>query len=214
MKKKAVKKPAKRLTEKDWARIRNEYASSSVSYRKLAEKNGISFNTLKDRASKEHWTEDRKNFRENYAKKTQQNLARRRACASARDLDNLGEAAGNISDGIKALLKDSQQFKRYIITESVGQGFTETNEKIFEKVDTRALRDIAGTMKDLAFVIRDVYGIPKMTEQSAMDIAAKRLLMEQEKLNADEGKNDAALIIHDYTEKKEGSDERAASVAK
>lgn len=43
----------------DWLKIRNEYISGNISYRKLAEKHEVSFATLQSRAKKEHWAEER-----------------------------------------------------------------------------------------------------------------------------------------------------------
>ena len=50
----------------DWLAIRNDYISGGGSYRKLAEKYGVSFNTLKDKAVEEGW----KNLKEEHHNKT------------------------------------------------------------------------------------------------------------------------------------------------
>ena len=39
----------------DWKRIRREYIAGGTSYRELAEKHGVSFNSLRQVAAKEHW---------------------------------------------------------------------------------------------------------------------------------------------------------------
>lgn len=39
----------------DWKRIKAEYIAGGTSYRKLAKKYGVSFNTLKTRAKEEQW---------------------------------------------------------------------------------------------------------------------------------------------------------------
>ena len=39
----------------DWTRIRAEYIAGGTSYRKLSEKHGVSFNTLKTHAVEEQW---------------------------------------------------------------------------------------------------------------------------------------------------------------
>lgn len=39
----------------DWKKIKAEYIAGGTSYRKLAEKHGVSFNTLKTRATEEQW---------------------------------------------------------------------------------------------------------------------------------------------------------------
>ena len=41
----------------DWSKIKAEYISGGISYRSLAQKHGVSFNTLKDMAVREKWTE-------------------------------------------------------------------------------------------------------------------------------------------------------------
>lgn len=56
----------------DWLKIRNEYINGGGSYRKLAEKYGISFSVLKDIAVKEHWAEAKKQHMDNIRTKTEQ----------------------------------------------------------------------------------------------------------------------------------------------
>ena len=41
----------------DWNKLKAEYIAGGISYRKLAQKHGVSFNTLKDIAVGEKWTE-------------------------------------------------------------------------------------------------------------------------------------------------------------
>lgn len=40
----------------DWAKIRTEYIAGGISYRELAKKHGVSFNTLKTRAVEGGWS--------------------------------------------------------------------------------------------------------------------------------------------------------------
>ena len=40
----------------DWKKIRREYERGGISQRKLAEKHGVSYNTMKDRAKRENWS--------------------------------------------------------------------------------------------------------------------------------------------------------------
>lgn len=49
-----------RETGRDWERIRQEYAGSSMSLRELAEKEGISLSTLGKRCGREGWQQLRK----------------------------------------------------------------------------------------------------------------------------------------------------------
>lgn len=43
----------------DWLKIRNDYINGGGSYRKLAEKYGVSFSTLQTRAKRESWKEEK-----------------------------------------------------------------------------------------------------------------------------------------------------------
>ncbi len=59
----------------NWPKIKNEYATTGISYRKLCEKNGVSFGTLQDRAAREKWTEHRDKFRQETIQKTIQKMS-------------------------------------------------------------------------------------------------------------------------------------------
>lgn len=56
----------------NWDKIKNEYVTSRISYRNLAEKYNVSFSTLKDRAKREEWFKKRKEFRNKVDTKTTQ----------------------------------------------------------------------------------------------------------------------------------------------
>ena len=56
----------------DWLKIKSEYVNGNISYRKLAEKHGIPFPTLRDRATGEKWSEQRNKQRERVITATEQ----------------------------------------------------------------------------------------------------------------------------------------------
>lgn len=56
----------------DWLRIKSEYVNGNISYRKLAEKHGVSFNTLKEHATDEKWKELREEQHHKTTIRTQQ----------------------------------------------------------------------------------------------------------------------------------------------
>lgn len=56
----------------DWLAIKNDYINGGGSYRKLAEKYGVSFNTLKDKAVEEGWKKLREDQHNKTTTKTQQ----------------------------------------------------------------------------------------------------------------------------------------------
>lgn len=56
----------------DWLRIKTEYINGNISYRKLAEKHGIPFPTLRDKAVGEKWSEQRNKQRNKVVTETEQ----------------------------------------------------------------------------------------------------------------------------------------------
>lgn len=54
----------------DWKKVKTEYITTNISYRKLAKKHDIPFNTLQCRAKKEAWVELRKRHQDNVVAKS------------------------------------------------------------------------------------------------------------------------------------------------
>jgi hypothetical protein len=58
----------------NWDKIKNEYITTNIGQRPLAAKHKVSFNTLKTRANKEKWADQRKEYNNKVTIKTQQKL--------------------------------------------------------------------------------------------------------------------------------------------
>lgn len=63
----------------DWKKIKKEYVAGGISYRKLAEKYGVSFNTLEKVARREGWYELRRQADEKSATKVVEAVSSRNA---------------------------------------------------------------------------------------------------------------------------------------
>ena len=53
----------------DWVKVKTEYITTEIGYRKLADKYGVSFRTLSQKAKDEEWVQERRKHRENIVKK-------------------------------------------------------------------------------------------------------------------------------------------------
>ena len=107
----------------DWKRIKAEYIAGGTSYRKLAEKYGVSFNTLKTRAKEEQWYELRQQKDHKTTTKIVESLSDKDAEKAVdiidvadKLLEKIEEVAGMISDpdSIKKLtsaIKDIKDIK-------------------------------------------------------------------------------------------------------
>jgi uncharacterized protein YjcR len=107
----------------DWKRIKAEYIAGGTSYRKLAEKYGVSFNTLKTRAKEEQWYNLRQQKEHKTTTKIVETLSNNDAKKAVdiidvadRLLEKIEEVAATVSDpdSIKKLtsaIKDIKDIK-------------------------------------------------------------------------------------------------------
>ena len=188
----------------DWTAIKAEYITGTISYRKLADNWGVSFRTLSDRALREGWKEARDKHRNNVVEKTVQKVASRKASTTANKLCDLQEAADNMGRVIAEIFADSEQFHRHIVTEGLGMGETKVVERQYKKVDTKAIKDLTGAIKDLAAIMRNIYDLPTAQERAAMDIAAERLRLDKAKAEAEQNTGDDEVKVEFFNPEEEG----------
>ena len=119
----------------DWDKIRAEYIKGGISQKKLAEKYGVSFNTMIKKANVQKWRSQRD---ETYKKVTQK-VQEKTAVAVA---DNATLAAG-----IKRKLLERIDS----LIDSIPNGMTSTETQQYGKREKRVfkLRDLTAMYKDL-----------------------------------------------------------------
>lgn len=115
----------------NWTKIRNEYINGHISYRKLAEKHDVSFNTLKEVAIKEKWFEKRKEQHNKIATRTEQKSIEKIS-------DKQSDLAAEINSAATELLK-----KINIAIEQTDLFIERTKIKAPTKV-----RDASGNLRD------------------------------------------------------------------
>ena len=148
----------------DWITIKTEYLTTSISYRKLAEKYCVSFNTLQHRARKEGWAKEREKTQKRITTKTIEKATRKRAAKLA----SLMTAADNMTDVINRYSEDTKNF--------------ETDGAM----NSQAVKNIVVAIKELTTVIRDLYDLPSYSEREAQRIAGERLELERRRVEADD----------------------------
>lgn len=94
----------------NWDKIRNEYINGYISYRKLAEKHDIPYQTLRDRASKEKWFDKRKEQREKIGAKTAQKTAEKIAEQESDLAANIYSAANELLEKLKIAIAQTDTF--------------------------------------------------------------------------------------------------------
>lgn len=175
----------------DWKKIKTEYVTGRCSYKDLSQKYGVGTTAIYERSRKERWVEARKKHRERAVNKA----IRKAEDREAERLSKIGDLAGMAVDVAVKAFKDEDQFYRYLVSESPAPGMTATVERRFDKVDTKALRDLTVCIKELTGILRDVYRIPTQAEEESQRIAAERLNLERQKVAAGQQDNGAEVEV-------------------
>ena len=110
----------------DWSKIKTEYITDeSASYRKLAQKHGVSYTAIGDRARKEGWAEERQQFLNKTLSKT--------LSAIGRDQAKRAKRLQTVAD--KLLFKIEDAVDRLDMRDLL--------------IDKQALKQITGALKDI-----------------------------------------------------------------
>ena len=147
----------------NWIKIKNEYINGNISYRKLADKHGISFNTLKDVAVKEEWNKKKKEQHNKITTKTQQKTIEKLAEKEANRFARISDAADKLIEKIELA---TEQLDLYLERTKVKTPVKIQNEKTGqildafreneilnvakkERIDRAGLKQLASALKDL-----------------------------------------------------------------
>ena len=167
----------------DWDAIKQEYISTNISQRELAEKYGVSVSSLGKKCASEGWSGLRKKFRKKVEKKTMEKISRKKAC----ELAKIGDCADKLVRLIDDSLNDTATVRQTIVKivpSEDDEDEAEVEEYCLQKLDTKYLRQMTAAMKDLMEILRDVYGKPNTVERANMKNARERVEIEKAKAAA------------------------------
>lgn len=125
--------------------IKTEYISDpKMSYRKLADKYNFPLKKIATAGKEENWKQKRVQLRDKIFKKTLNRISTQKADEYARVIDSAGRMLGVI----ERASADEKQFNRYVLSDGIY-----SKEQVYDKVDTRALKDMTTSLKELAGLI-------------------------------------------------------------
>ena len=193
------------MANADWKKIKTEYITTDISQRKLAAKYGVSHVAVSTRSKNEEWVKAREQYKAKTLAKTLEKSSDIEANRLARLMDTTTKA---IDVAVRAF-EDESQFNRYLVDrkESYASPLIDedgetaiserswTEEKIFSKVDTKALKDLTSVLKDLTGLMRDFYNIPTPAQAEAQRIAAERLELDRRKAEANDTDDSIEVVI-------------------
>ena len=174
----------------DWDKIRTKYITTDLSLKDISEKYGVQQRLVNTKSAEQGWVDQRKKYNAKVVEKAVNKVATKRANQLAKELT----IADNISNVLKKALEDAEQFNRYIIDTTTRVDGTEirtSEEKTFEKVDMRALKDAAAALRLVEEMKRSMAGILRVEEINRNRREEKRLRLEEEKLQLQKEQTEA-----------------------
>ena len=206
---------AEKKKKPNWDKIRIEYETTKISLRKLAEKHGISFSTLKSHAVPERWADTRHDVQQEIATKTQRKT-------KDKLIDKIAEANAlhfelnqKLLSIAKSALDDTDQFYKHIVKLRQGLGAGEFSEEIttekLEAINSKALLNIAAVVEKASQEQRKILGIVDEKDKQKLEIERQRLEIEKSKadIGSDEDDDTGIILLPEvqFSPVKEGSDE-------
>ena len=187
----------------DWEKIKTEYVTTDINLRNLAKKNGVSMNTISKYCKKEGWVKAREDYCARVSKKAVQKSCDKRA----NELSKVLDASFKIRDTIYSAVDDPKQFNRYLVQYGQGKGEFDTEERVYEKVDTKAIREMTQALKAVEGLIRSLNNLPTPAEQQRLDLERQKFELEKEKWEREKAEMSSAhevRVVFDTDDDLEG----------
>ena len=173
----------------DWLKIKTEYITTDISYRKLAEKYSISKNRIADRGRDEGWPEMRVQFRDKTVTKSLEKISEKKAKKAARVEDLADKLLIKLEQAIEEI--DQTMVTHKTKTKDIQYGDLSapgkpTKEVIHEEeqllavtgvVDRIGLRQLTAALRDL----KEVKGILSDMERREREARIEVLRRQAEK---------------------------------
>lgn len=172
----------------DWSAIKTEYVTTDISQRDLIKKYRLNTRYVAKHSREENWVKLRKEYKSKMASKVIAKSCNKRA----NELAGVLESSYKMRDVIENAMNDPQQFNRYIVTNGRKGGEFETTEEIYQKVDTKAIREMTQALKAVEGLIRSLNNIPTEAEMQRLQLERERFELEKEKWEREKAEASAA----------------------
>lgn len=182
----------------DWGAMKAEYISDpQSSLRKIAEKYGVNRSAVGNKAKAENWFATKTEHQSRIVDETVTEVGLRHKDALKQEL----ESVMNISDRISSVLKeDPAQFNRYVTQTEKPEILTSgkvsrvgvykyVEERILQKVDTKAVKDMVQSLKMIEDMKRSMLEIQTANERQKLELERERLELEKERIALERERN-------------------------
>ena len=183
----------------DWIKIKSEYVTTNASYRDLAKKYGVAYTTIANYGRKDEWAKAKAKYKIEATSKIINRCMNKEIKNETDKLQRMRESADKLSEMINKSLNDAEQFNRHIVQTKKKDGSIEewdTEERIYKKLDTRAIKDMTSAMKDLTSMLRNVYDLQTIQEIQSHKLAQDKLALDREKASLfDDDEDDTGVVM-------------------
>ena len=165
----------------DWNLIMTDYVTNSdSSLRKTAEKYGIRFTTVKDKAKADSWFATK----QEYQKKMRTKAATKVVTQKANELAGLVTASDHIEKAILKALDDPNYFNKHLVSRNLNE-----EEDTLSILNTKAMKDMMRVIKDVEDVKRSILDIKRSDAAERLAIERERLELEKERIALERERN-------------------------
>lgn len=146
------------VSEKEWAKIKTEYITTEISYRKLADKYGMTYTRLQTRACEEGWKDEKASYKEKLVEKSIDLICEEQAERIARAIrigDKMLEKVEESLAEIDMIMCRTTTTKKTVERDDEGEGVCEktvsSEDYSMKKVaiDRAGLKQLSAVLKDL-----------------------------------------------------------------
>ncbi len=148
----------------DWIKIKNEYISTSISQRKLSEKHGVSFNTLKDKANREAWAKERKEQHNKIMERTQQKTVEKIAITESNRIAKILDTGDKLHEKINQSIEELTIFV---------DAFGDKHKASI--VDVGRLRKLVSSLKELNEIVNSSAGNQKNIDNEYDELSVEEI---------------------------------------
>lgn len=165
----------------DWKKIKTEYITTDISYRKLGEKYGVNYSVIGARAREEGWVEQRTQFRNKTHTKTMEKISEKQAKQAAKVADLADKLMSKLEQAIEELDKTVVTHKtktrdiQYGDPTAKGKPTRETiqeEEKLLAVntvIDRGGLRLLSAALKDLKYIKDEISDLERREREARID---------------------------------------------
>lgn len=167
-KSKAPKNKRKKQAKVRWEVLENEYISSRISYKGLAEKYKITQRQVENYGSEHNWVQKRRDFIGEVSENVKNALINDETNNQLDYLAEIGEASKKIIEAVTSAVKDKDQFfKRCFYSEEQNKVVEYTTDKI----DGAAVNQVLKALEKVTDIYCAAFGIEREVNTPSYEIS-------------------------------------------